>query len=73
MQVGARTKYEIAHAVARIIPAFKFRLQPVRKPWQSEDARQSPFDAAALGIVYYVRSDQRRDRPWFIRGAAEEQ
>lgn len=53
-EVGAETKYEIAQAVAGIIPAFKHRLPPIRKIWQSEDERQSLFDAASLGIAYYV-------------------
>lgn len=51
--VGAATKFEIAQAVARHIPAFKHRLPPLRKIWMSEDPRQSLFDAAALGLTYY--------------------
>ncbi len=51
--VGAKTKYEIAQAIAQRIPAFKHRLPPVRKIWMSEDTRQSLFDAAALGVTYY--------------------
>lgn len=53
---GARTKVEIAHAIARMIPAFAHRLPPVRKIWMTEDMRQSLFDAAALVLVYYGRS-----------------
>lgn len=52
--VGARTKYEIAQAIARQIPAFAHRLPPLRKIWMSEDPRQSLFDAAALGIAFYA-------------------
>lgn len=52
--VGAKTKYEIAKAIAIQIPAFMHRLPPVRKIWMSEDPRQSLFDAAALGIAYYA-------------------
>jgi len=51
--VGAATKLEIARAVARQIPALEHRLPPIRKAWMSEDARQSLFDAAALGMTYY--------------------
>lgn len=51
--VGARTKYEIAQAIARQIPAFGHRIPPIRKAWMSTDPRQSLFDAAALGLVYY--------------------
>lgn len=52
--VGAKTKYEIAKAIAKEIPAFMHRLPPVRKIWMSEDPRQSLFDAAALGITHYA-------------------
>lgn len=55
--VGAITKYEIAQATARNIPAFAHRLPRVRKIWMSEDPRQSLFDAAALGITYFGRRD----------------
>ena len=51
--VGARTKYEIAKAIALQIPAFTHRLPRLRKIWMSEDPRQSLFDAAALGMVFY--------------------
>ena len=51
--VGATTKYEIALAIGRQIPAFGHRLPRIRKPWMSADPRQSLFDAAALGLVYY--------------------
>ena len=53
---GAHTKSEIAQVVARHIPAFKHRLPPLRKIWMSEDARQSLFDAAALGLTFYCSS-----------------
>jgi len=53
--VGAKTKYEIAKAIANQIPSFMHRLPPVRKLWMSEDQRQSLFDAAALGITHYAR------------------
>lgn len=51
---GARTKYEIAQVIARQIPALAHRLPKRRKIWMSEDPRQSLFDAAALGVVFYV-------------------
>ncbi len=50
---GASTKYEIAKAVSQQIPAFAHRLPRLRKAWMSADPRQSLFDAAALGLVYY--------------------
>ena len=52
--VGATTKYEIATAIARHIPAFEHRLPRFRKIWMSEDARQNLFDAAALGLTHYA-------------------
>jgi hypothetical protein len=51
--VGAITKYEIAQAIAMRIPAFAIRIPPVRKPWMSQDSRQSLFDAVALALTYY--------------------
>jgi len=51
--VGAKTKVEIAHAVASAIPAFAHRLPPVRKLWMSEDPRQMLFDAAALAATHF--------------------
>ena len=56
--VGAKTKVEIAHAIASAIPAFAHRLPPVRKLWMSEDPRQMLFDAAALGITYYQQIEE---------------
>lgn len=50
---GVCTKYEIAKAIAREIPALAHRLPRQRKIWMSEDPRQSLFDAAALGVVFY--------------------
>jgi hypothetical protein len=50
---GALTRPAIAEAIARRIPAFAHRLPPTRKIWQSEDPRQSLFDAAALAISFY--------------------
>ena len=52
--VGATTKYEIATAIARHIPAFGHHLPRVRKAWMNEDGRQNLFDAAALGLTHYV-------------------
>jgi hypothetical protein len=58
-RVGAVTKHEIAEAIAVQIPAFGSRLPPVRKPWMSQDARQGLFDAVALAVTHYARSDER--------------
>lgn len=53
LKAGAVTKYERARAIGRQIPAFGHRIPRVRKAWMSADPRQSLFDAAALGIVFY--------------------
>ncbi len=59
---NARTRPEIAQAVAKRIPAFAPKLPPLRKIWMSEDPRQSLFDAAALGVTWYGRTPNvRRD------------
>jgi hypothetical protein len=52
-QMGAATKYDRAQVIATQIPAFAHRMPRVRKAWMSADPRQSLFDAAALGLVYY--------------------
>lgn len=52
--VDTPTKYEIATAIARQIPAFGHRLPRLRKIWMSEDARQNLFDAAALALTHYA-------------------
>lgn len=51
--VGARTRQEIAEAVARHIDAFGHRLPKARKAWQSEDRRMALFCAAALVLTHY--------------------
>ena len=53
---GARTRPEIAKAIATRIPAFAPKLPPLRKIWMSEDPRQSLFDAAGLGVTYCTRN-----------------
>ena len=56
----ARTRPEIAEAIAARIPAFMTRLPPVRKLWMSEDPRQSLFDAAALGLTFFARALRKK-------------
>jgi hypothetical protein len=61
MQVFAtaavETKRQLAEAIALRIPSFKRYLPPIRKPWMSEDARMSLFEAAALGWAFFHRSN----------------
>lgn len=51
--MGARTRQEIAEAVARQIDAFAHRLPKLRKPWHSEDRRMALFNAAALVLTHF--------------------
>ncbi|HTV26975.1 MAG TPA: hypothetical protein VMF32_04260 [Xanthobacteraceae bacterium] len=55
-QFGARTRYEIAVAIATRVPAFERFLPPRRKLWMSEDTRMGIFRAAALALTHYGRS-----------------
>lgn len=47
----ARTKQEIAEAIARRFPELAYRLPRPRKPWMSEDERMSIFDALSLALA----------------------
>lgn len=51
--VGARTRDDIAEAVARMLPALRHRLPKKRGAGDSEDKRLSIFTAAALVLTYY--------------------
>jgi hypothetical protein len=48
-------KYEVAAVLARQFPALASRLPPKRKFYESEDYRIGIFDAAAVGVAYFVR------------------
>ncbi len=48
-------KYEVASVLARQFPTLASKLPPKRKCWQSEDYRMGIFDAAAVGVAYFVR------------------
>ncbi len=52
-EVKARTRQEIAEAVARHLDVFRHRLPPPRRPWESEDARGALFAAAALALTHF--------------------
>ena len=56
---GARTKDEIARAIAKLLPEFAPRVPPMRKVWQSEDHRMGLFDALALTTTYYASEHLR--------------
>jgi hypothetical protein len=51
-----KNKDDIARMVADRFPELSWRLPPKRKPWQSEPARQSIFDAASLGVFYFAQN-----------------
>jgi Holliday junction resolvasome RuvABC endonuclease subunit len=57
--VGARTRREIAEAVARHIDAFRHRLPNKRQPWENEDRRMSIFAAAALVLTHFQLGTSR--------------
>lgn len=52
---GARTKDEIARAVASEFPELAPHLPPPRKPWMSEDQRMGIFGAMALAVAVVER------------------
>jgi len=52
-----RNKYRIASAVALRFPELAPRLPEKHKIWKPEDYRLSIFDAAALGITYFSKSN----------------
>jgi hypothetical protein len=54
-----RNKYEVASALTQQFPDLASRLPPRRNCWQSEDYRMGIFDAAALGVAYFVRIQEK--------------
>jgi Holliday junction resolvasome RuvABC endonuclease subunit len=55
---GARTRYEIAEAIARQVPALAPRLPAKRRAWNAEDRRMALFNAAALVFTHYRHQAQ---------------
>jgi Holliday junction resolvasome RuvABC endonuclease subunit len=53
MNVGARTRHEIADAIAREFEIFRHKLPKVRKPWESEKRGMALFSAIALILTHY--------------------
>lgn len=51
--VGASTRHEIATAVAQHVDAFRHRLPPPRRAWESEDRRMALFNAGALVLTHF--------------------
>jgi hypothetical protein len=52
-EVGARSRYEIATAIASRIDDFAHELPPKRKIWLPEDPRMGLFNAAAVALTHY--------------------
>lgn len=57
---SARTKRQIALAIARQFPELEPRLPPVRRIWMSEDARMNIFDAVALALTFFHKKHRTR-------------
>lgn len=51
--VGARTRQEIAEAVARSVDLLRDRVPPPRRPWDGPHRTMAVFDAAALVLAHY--------------------
>jgi hypothetical protein len=60
---GAITRYDIAVSIADRIEVFRRRLPRERRRWDSEDTRQSLFDAAALALTYFAVNSAKPVRP----------
>lgn len=58
--IGAKTKFEIAHAIAGQMPDFELWLPQKRKIWEDKDARMLIFDAASLAFTFF--HFQRKER-----------
>jgi hypothetical protein len=48
-------KYHIARAVAKRFPDLAAKLPRKRKIWEKEHYRMRIFDAAAVGVAYFMR------------------
>lgn len=59
----ARTKPEIAAAIAQHFPELAPRLPPKRKIWMSEDERMSIFDAVSLALTYFCHESEEGTVP----------
>lgn len=57
--VGARTRDEVAAAVARHVDAFSYRLPRKRRSWDREQRDMALFSAAALVLTHYHLSAAR--------------
>jgi hypothetical protein len=61
---GARTKYDIARAIAHMFPELARRLPRRRRIWQGEQYQMAIFDAAAIGVTHLVLSGEQGRLPF---------
>jgi hypothetical protein len=54
-QFGSTSRYAIAGAIAKGIPAFAPLLPTPRKIWNGEDRKMGLFDAAGLALTFFER------------------
>lgn len=52
-EFDAKSKYDIARAISRVLPEFPPQLPPQRKIWLPEDTRMSIFDAVSLIFTHF--------------------
>lgn len=57
--MGARTKTDIARALAIRFPELIWRVPPVRKIWMSEDDQMGVFDSIALALTHLDEEGHR--------------
>lgn len=56
-ELGVKTRYEIATAIAAHFDAFAHSLPPERKIWMPEDPRMGLFNAIAVALTHYWLQD----------------
>jgi len=55
-RMGAHSKDDIAAAVVKLVPELAPRLPPRRRIWESEHHSMAIFEAAALALTHFARS-----------------
>ena len=53
VRTGARTRHEIASAIARQFEMFRHKLPKARRPWQSEQRGMALFSSIALMLTHF--------------------
>lgn len=60
---SGKTKEPIAATIAQTFPELQWKVPPKRKAWISEGHNMVIFDAAATGLAYLARSDEKTNSP----------